>query len=74
MDKTCSSFVAATNANPPGHFRRVSTAFGAIVLAGTSAWPCRQVTAMVSELPPGTNFLLKTLLAFGAGLLIAGLL
>jgi hypothetical protein len=29
---------------------------------------------MLSTLPPGTNFLVRLALAFGAGLLIAGLL
>jgi hypothetical protein len=29
---------------------------------------------MFDQLPPGTNFILKLLFAFGAGLLIAGLL
>jgi hypothetical protein len=29
---------------------------------------------MFSHLPPGTNFIVKVLFAFGAGLMIAGLL
>jgi hypothetical protein len=29
---------------------------------------------MFAQLPPGTNFIVKLLFAFGAGLLIAGLL